>query len=298
MMKKIAIGILLIVWIIVSAVFFSKADQSEIVWGKNLPYSHMAALGFIEDTTTRHMFGFNPDVDAAEESIWDLHDIPSAGAGPTHCFGLGQTPVDLYISSDDDADAGKLIQIEHLDGNYDETVTTMVLGVAAATSGTVFTQIGSDPILRVNRIQALNEGYVGNIYIHQDDIDGGDDGIPDTPATDIIAGIVAGNNQTLQACYSTPNGYRILLTNICFTNNDVSASPDLVEFHAHISTPLITQRIIAKVGIGDGVTLCRTFDPPLLGPEKGDIDFIGVAVGAGTNQSATITFAMIIRPSS
>lgn len=285
---------LIIIFLLVP--FSVHAQQGEFIWGDDIPYAYLLAMGFIEDTTSLRIVGFNPDIDATGEAVWDINDIPTTGAGPLRCFGLGQTPVNLYVSSDDAADAGKLIYIEHLDGSYDETITVMALGAAAASSGTVFTQIGSGTILRVNRATAVNDGYVGNIYIHKDTVDGGDDGIPDAPATDIIAGIVTDNNLTFQACYSVPNGYKMLIRSVCITNNDIGAAPATVEIRSFVSSPGSAVYASARVAIASGADNCRYLDPPILAAEKADYEFSARALNAGGDQSITIDFGIIIRP--
>ena len=76
-----------------------------------LPFEYGAAAGYlnVEDdrshpfkfTATVNKFGFNADLDTAEESIWDADDLPTEGDGPARCFTvLGTTAALLVISSD------------------------------------------------------------------------------------------------------------------------------------------------------------------------------------------------------
>ena len=154
--------------IFIALIWPSISFTDEIVWGQPpLPYSYTDYIP--------KKFGFNADVDAAEESIWDVNDLPTSDAGPTRCFeNIGITPANLYVSSDNTADATLEISIEVLDATWASSVITMDLGAVSGT-GTAFTQIGAVTLLRVNRAFATDDDFTGNIYIHKDAVDGGTD---------------------------------------------------------------------------------------------------------------------------
>ena len=150
-----------------------QATPNEAIWGNVLPFNYMVVLGQVPKARSANIFGFNNDINAIEESVWDLNDIPSAGDGPLQCFGLGQTPVNLYASSDNDLDAGKMILVTYLDADYFEKFEFIALG-AANGDGTAFVQVGTETILRVNNVVAIVDGLVGNLYIHKDPVDADD----------------------------------------------------------------------------------------------------------------------------
>lgn len=240
---------------------------------------------------TVNKFGFNVDVEATEESIWDVDDLPTNSDGPVRCFanmnsGTTPTAAALYISSDDENDAsdndGISIVVEYLDADWDLASTTVALGLASA-SGTVFAQIGSATIMRVNRAYAAGAAPSGNIYIGKDDVDGGTDGVPDTIATDAVAAITIGENQTRQACYSVPNGYNAFMTNWCFSNEGTGDSA--VTFRIRSSINGAAARVQILLDQADEVATCNRLEPPLAFEEKTDIEITGVAssdAGAGT----------------
>jgi hypothetical protein len=120
------------------------------------------ALGY-EGFGAVNKFGINLDLDTGvEESIWDADDLPAEGNGPARCFTtIGTTAAAMYVSSDDAADAELGIAIEVLDENWNVSMVAMDLGVAAATTGTVYTQITTGTLLRINRAYATGDAFTG-----------------------------------------------------------------------------------------------------------------------------------------
>ena len=237
-------------------------------------------------------FGANLDVDASEESIWDMNDLPTAGLGPARCFTNMATAADLYVSSDDNGDATESITIEVLDANYVASTVVMDLGGINGT-GTAFTQIGTTTLLRVNRAYATDTAFTGNIYIHKDTVDGGNDGIPETPATNIVAGITAGENQTLQACYTVPAGYHAFITSSCVVNTSEAAAGTAVTFR-HRKTPLGgVDRTQLLITLGDETSECSAVDPPTRIESKTDFEVTGGGVGV-LNQGTAATFGLYL----
>ena len=245
----------------------------------------------LKGTYTVNKFGFNADVDTTEESIWDADDLPTAGAGPGRCFANMASAAALYVSSDDATDAAVEIVIEVLDANYVVSTVTMDLGAAAATTGTVYTQIGTATLLRVNRAYATDTSFTGNIYIHTDTVDTGTDGVPDIPSTQIVAVITAGENQTLQACYTVPAGYTAMLLNWCKTNASQAAASTAVTFRWRKTLTGMSSRTQSLISLGDEVTQCTEVLPPGYFPEKTDIEVTG---GGATSQAASADFGLLL----
>ena len=231
-------------------------------------------------------FGGNEDVGTSEESLWDADDLPTSGAGPARCFvNIGGTAAALFISSDDENDAAGTITVQALDSTGAAITVLATLGSASA-GGTVFAQIGGADLLRINRMQATSV-IVGNIYAHLDSTDGNADGIPDTPATDIVSVITAGENQTLQACRTVPLGFTELLTQFCTSNISTAGNRSMVFRlrRSEISGVAVTTE---KVSAADGVHQCtpHTF-PPIVFAELTDIELTTVASGANAKASGT-----------
>ena len=275
---KIILLIMILVWPAIA-----NANDNEIVWG-------ISRLPFSDVDLTIQKFGFNADVDTTEESVWDMHDLPTSGAGPLRCFTNIPSAVNLYVSSDSSADAGLGIAIEVLDSAYAGSLVTMNLGSANGT-GTAFTQIGGTTLLRVNRAYSTGTGFTGNIYIHKDSVDGDADGIPESPSTNIVAGITAGENQTLQACYTVPLGFNAASTSWCISNVSQLAVGTAVTFRSRISLNGAGVRTQILLSLGDETTQCHVAVPSNIFPEKTDVEVTG---SDASSQSAAVVFGIML----
>jgi hypothetical protein len=256
-----------------------------------LSLTEAAALGKTGTITTVNKFGRNQDADTTEDSIWDGSDV----GGPIRCFDvIGTTAVNLYISSDDENDAALEVTVEYLDSSWDAQTVTQALGAVANATATEFVQLGGEKIMRVNRAYATDTALTGNVYIHIDSVDAAaKDGIPDTILTDLVAVITAGENQTLQACYTVPNGFNALLTQFCTTNINTAANV-VGTFRLRKSVEGAASRVQEILEIAESVYQCTPHDPPILFAEKTDIELTSDM--SGNNGSATGTFDLILAP--
>ena len=255
----------------------------------DLTLAEGAAAGKLGAITAVNKFGRNQDSDTTEDSVWEGSDL----GGPIRCFDvIGTTAVALYLSSDDENDAAKEVTIQYLDSSWDSQEIDVTLGAASA-SGTLFAQIGSETIMRINRMYATSDVLVGNIYAGIDDVDGGTDGIPDTILTDLVAAIVIGENQTLQACYTVPNGFDALLTQFCTTNINTGANA-VATFRLRKSVAGAASRVQEVLEIGESIYQCTSHDPPIFYDEKTDIELTNT--GSQNNGSVTGTFDLILLP--
>ena len=252
------------------------------------------AAGYAAGRFTADIYGHNGLVENAEESIWDGEDAISAGTGPVRCFsnmnaGTVPTAAAIFISSDDEADAGEEITVDALDANWDPVTIVQALGAAAA-SGTVNAQIGSATLMRINRAYVAGRtAVVGNIYLHLDDTIG-TDGLPDTILTDLVAHITIGNNETQMACYSVPNDYTAYLTYVC-TDNDTITGSGTVDFRLRASVDGQISRVRWGPHVeADATGDCRTFIQPLSFDEMTDIDITGLSTG----DSASANMGLIL----
>ena len=135
-------------------------------------------------------FGRNPTIaSGAQEVIWDQAD-----AAYTY-MSSGST---LYISSSNNAD-NQVYEVQGLDANWGLQTVEVTL------SGFTFVALTGSwvRVFRAKNISGTNSA--GDVYIADDNTDGGGDGIPDT-ASNIKAKIIQGNNQTNMAIYTVPNG--------------------------------------------------------------------------------------------
>jgi hypothetical protein len=299
-MKKTLLALAAIIIVSILMGSHSARVQNDLI----LPFAFGAAAGYLnvddgrshpfDGTNTVNKFGRNADVDQAEVSIWDADELPTTGAGPDSCFTIiGTTADGMFVSSDDATDAGLEISIEVLDANWDLSVITMDLGVAAATTGTVYTQIGSADLLRINRAFATDDDFTGNIYMHIDEADGDTNGVPDSPSTQTIAVITAGENQTLQACYTVPNGFNALLDQWTVSNL-ANAANNIVTFRLRKSVEGGAFRTTELLSLANGAAFQDDHDVPVLFTKKTDIQL--TAISANVNAAVTGTFDIVLLP--
>lgn len=289
--QKVILGILAAVCVFV----LTAANSANVIWDigvGNVASFNMFGAGLVP--VDKH--GINADLDTGEESIWDADDLPTEGDGPARCFvNVGTTPIDFYVSSDNAADATLEISLDIIGNDWAASTVTMDLGATAASSGTVYTQIGASTLLRVNRAHATDDAFTGNIYIHTDVADTGTDGVPDIPATQIVAVITAGENKTQQACLTVPLGFSFGMNQDC-TSNVTTPGTRSVTYRIRSSTnggaPLNNE----QHQVADGVYRCTPHNPPIVFVEKTDIEITGVSTGADAVVGAT--FDGILFPSS
>ncbi len=252
---------------------------------------------------TADVYGFNNAIATAEESIWDGDDASGAANGPVRCFtNLTATEVPtaaaLYISSDDEDDSSDgtgvvVVTVEALDANWDPVTIVAPLGAAAA-GGTLFAQVGSQTLMRVNRayVSSATAAFPeGNIYIGKDVSDGGTDGIPDTIATDHVAQIVIGANETRQACYSVPNNYKAYMSYLC-VHNDTTTGTGIVDYRLRTRENGQPAKVrYGRFELASTLSSCQTFSPPMKIDEKTDIQVTG---HGGTSESSSATFGLVL----
>jgi hypothetical protein len=182
------------------------------------------------------------------------------------------------------------VLVEWLDATWAKRETIVALGADNQATGTEFVLIGT--ALRVNRAYAVSAALVGNIYIHLDAVDAAaKDGEPDDPPNHTIAVITAGENQTLQACYTVPLGYNAIFMSKCMSNTGVGGA-DVITFRERKQTDNGPNKTQELLGLGDDLAICPDIHPAKVYTEKTDIEITGAAL----TQSATATFGMILVP--
>ena len=151
---------------------------------------------------TLYKFGYNPDVDTQEETVW----------GNAGNYIWLDSAVTMFVSSTSANDSGtgigaRTILIQGLDENYNEIEETITLNGQTQ----VTTQLS---YLRVYRafvtLAGSNEGTSGVIYIGSSGATGG------VPNSSVYASISIGN-QTQIAAYTVPAGYTLYIDEINFT---------------------------------------------------------------------------------
>jgi len=173
-------------------------------WPKRI-YDHTdlaISRGHSQGYRTLYKFGYNPDVDTTEETVW----------GNAGNYIWLDNAVTMFVSSTSANDSGtgtgaRTILIQGLDENYNEIEETITLNGQTQVS----TQLS---YLRVYRsfvtLAGSNEGTSGVIYIGSSGATGG------VPNSSVYASISIGN-QTQIAAYTVPAGYTLYIDEINFT---------------------------------------------------------------------------------
>lgn len=248
--------------------YFNQIDSA--IRGLNMavsePFGLLVAKGDVPGTTGLFKFGFNADVDAAEETIWDgggLYSYPASALAMT-----------IVSSSASDAAAGtgaRTVTVVGLNASYVEIAQTITL------NGTTAVNIPT-ALLRVYRAFVVTAGSgntaAGTLTIAN--------------AGTTYAQITLGDNQTLMAVYTVPAGYTLYLT-----SSNISAGT--ANANQYLTARLVQRpfggvfRDISKLTLHDGTASFDGFIVPLRFPEKTDIEIR--AIGSGTNNSVGGVFS-------
>ena len=218
----------------------------------------------INDLKSIFKFGFNADVNGAEETIWDQGGIYSY---PTSAI---QIKVSSTSANDTAAGTGaRTVTVAGLNENYHEAEETVSLnGQTEVLTDTTF--------IRVFRAFVETAGSsgtaAGNIYMGNGVVSGG------VPAT-VYAKISLGENQTLMALWTVPAGYTGYLTK-------VDLGTGTPNNNQYIKARIIQRafggvfRTATKITLQTGGNILN-FPAPIVLPEKTDIE--ARAVSSGSN---------------
>lgn len=157
------------------------------------------AQGKVTGSTFIHKFGRAPDFDIGDSfvTVWDGADDSLFSGSPPFDYTFSTTANIDTISSSDASDT-EPIEIQGLDVNYDLHVQTATLN--GQNDVTLDTKL-----IRVFRMKNVGTTDIaGNVYLRTEG-SGQASGVPSTAAS-VRAIIEDGNNQTLMAIYTIPNG--------------------------------------------------------------------------------------------
>ena len=246
---------------------------SQSYYGKNEDFSLQVARGLIPGHSVVTVFGYNPDVDTSEESVW-----PDGGTVPHPTVASV-----LKVSSSDAADVSpsgtgaRTVQITGLNANYFEVSETVVLNGQTAVN-TV------NSYLYVNGLTVTSVGSgganAGNINVGAGTVTAG------VPAVlyDMIA--IGYNNRTT-GHYCIPAGYTGFLVQGLFTAGQASGSTAITgKLLIHSPGDNIV-RVGAITTLNNGVVQYM-FNYPTAIPEKNCIG--ATAIGSAANNSVSSMF--------
>ena len=229
--------------------------------GKTEPFELQVARGQISWHDKVHKFGFNPLINDAEETIWDVGGI----------YSYPSTAVKMTATSTDGAnDEDVQVNIQGLDADYNEISETVTLNASGTEETNSF-------FLRVFRasIQGSQEPS-GTINI--------------TNTGTTYARVTLGNNQTLMCVWTVPAGYTAYLL-----QKDVTC---LTEANNKFGTIRLVSKELGgvfktkdKFAVQNAHTEIA-YSIPLSIPEKTDIEVH--AIGSSSNSELHVSASLDI----
>lgn len=239
------------------------------------PFGLQVARNQIQGHSGIIIFGYNPDVDTSEESIW-----PDGGTIP-HPTAASVLKISSSDANDTSAGTGaRTVLVSGLDGDYNTVTETVTLDGQTAVNTT-------NSFLYVNAFYVLTVGSGGQnagvIYAGTGTVTSG------VPATiyDLIA---AGYNNRTTAHYCVPAGYTGYMVSGLITAGQASGSTSVTAYLKQHGPDGIL-RVGAITTLNNG-SVEYHFDPCYVIPEKNCVG--ATAIGSATNNSVSAYFNIIL----
>jgi hypothetical protein len=248
---------------------------SQTQYGKNEEFTLQVARGQIQGHRSVVVFGFNPDVDTTQVSVWPL---PSLVTFPASAL---QMTVSSTSANDTAAGTGaRTVVVQGLDSQYNEITETVTLnGQTAVTMSASF--------LRVNYAYVAtagsSNGAEGDIYIGTGTVTAG------VPATtyDIIK---FDYNNTTTGSYTIPAGYTAYVSQGLFSAGQAGGSNQVQGRLLSRGVDNI-RRTAAITSLNNGVA-DYVFEYPLMIPEKTTLE--ATAIGSSNNNACSSMFILVL----
>jgi len=239
------------------------------------PFELQVSRGQIQGHRNVTVFGFNPDVDTTQVSVWPL---PSLITFPAAAL---QMTVSSTSANDTAAGTGaRTVVVQGVDANYNEVTETVTLNGQTAVTMTA-------SLLRVNYAYVGTVGSgnsaAGDIYIGTGTVTAG------VPATtyDIIK---FDYNNTTTGSYTVPAGYTAYVSQGLFSTGQAGGSNPV---QGRLLTRGVdnVRRTAAITTINNGVAN-YVFEYPLAIPAKTTVE--ATAIGASSNNSVSSMFILLL----
>ena len=239
------------------------------------PFELQVSRGQIQGHRNVTIFGFNPDVDTAQVSVWPLPSLIT--------FPAAAIQMTVSSSSANDTSAGtgaRTVVVQGLNANYNEVTETVTMNGQTAVTMT-------NALLRVNYAYVVTAGSgnsaAGDIYIGTGTVTAG------VPATvyDIIK---FDYNTTTTGSYTVPAGYTAYVSQGLFSTGQASGS-------TQVEGRLLTRGVnnirmtAALTTLNNGVAN-YVFEYPLAIPEKTTIE--ATAIGSANNNAVSSMFILLL----
>jgi len=238
--------------------------------GTTEPFELQVARGQVAYHTPQFKFGFNPDVDDSEETVW------AQGGLYSYLSSASVLKVSSSSTADDSAGTGaRTVQLYGLDADYNEINETVTLDGQTAVNTT-------NSFLRINRMVVRSAGTgeknAGVIYAGTGTVTAG------VPANK-YATIAIGDNQTLMALWTVPAGHTAYLL-----QKDLTVATAQNNKYATIRLVARPEGEVFQTKdkhVLDNNVLHQKYDIPLKFEEKTDIEVRCVGDSSGANISVS-----------
>jgi hypothetical protein len=248
---------------------------SQTQYGKNEPFELQVARGNIPNHKSVVVFGYNPDVDTTEVTVWPLQSIIA------HPAAALQMKVSSTSANDTAAGTGaRTIVIQGLNKDFDEISETVTLN-------------GLTEVLTSNLFFRVNYAYVdsagsgnsaaGDIYIGTGTVTAG------VPAT--VYNIIKYDfNNTVTGHYTVPRGYTGYLAQGLFSAGQAVGTTQVRGRLLTTGTNNI-RSTAAVTTVNNGVA-DYAFEYPIAIPEKTDVEATGI--GSAANNGVSCMFILVL----
>ena len=248
---------------------------SQTQYGKNEAFGLQVSRGQIQGHSSILVFGYNPDVDTSEETVW-----PDGGTVPHPTVA---SVLKISSSSANDTSAGtgaRTIVIEGLDGGYNMISETVTLN-------------GQTAVDTVNSYLYVNNFYVASVG------SGGENAGNINAGTGVVTAgvpavlydiIAAGYNNRTTGHYCVPAGYTGYMNEGLFSAGQASGSTAVTGYLKQHGPDGIL-RVGAVTTLNNGATMFN-FEQPYTIPEKNCIG--ASAIGSASNNAVSSFFSIIL----
>jgi len=260
-------------------IYFNQLDQAlRDAMAAQEPYQLQVSKGQVTGASSVYKFGYNPDINGTEETVW------SQGGDVVWPAAAFTTFISSSSTADTSAGTGaQTVTVEGLDENY------AVQSVTVSMNGQTQVQIGdASGWIRINRAFVATAGSggtaAGTVYIAATGVSSG------VPTGTVYASITDGN-QTQMAVYTVPASHTLYLDDLIFTaaisqaNNYATVKLNTKDFGSNVFRTKF-------INVLQSNELVIDFEFPLAIPEKTDIECR--AVTSNTNNQIGASFQGVL----
>lgn len=236
--------------------------------GTDVPFKTRVSMGKVVDARPVFVFGYNPDVQNAEETVWDHGGVYAYPASATQ----------MTISSSN-AGTNAVVSIVGLGAGYVEQTELITLnGQTPVTTANSY--------LRINGMSALTGTVADSIYLGTGAVTSG------VPAT-VYARIINGNNRTESGIYTVPADHELYLDRGNVSHGSDASNAFITARLMFRLTGLLFQTA-AKVALNNKF-IDFVFDYPVLLPGGTDLETRAICSKAQVNAVSTSFQGLLVR---